>query len=61
MFKLVFKEYLTPKCNANYINKSSSMHGNMFIDIVSTIVKVLNQLGEESHNSNKLNNNVETS
>ena len=33
----------------------------MFIDIVSTIVKVLHQSGEESHNSNKLNNNIETS
>ena len=37
------------------------MHGKVFIDIVSTIVKVLHQLGEESHNLNKLNNNVETS
>ena len=60
-FKLVFKEYLTPKCNAGYIDKSSSMHGNVFIDIVSKIVKVLHKLGEESHNSNKLNNSIETS
>ena len=61
MLKLVFKEYLTPKCNAIYINRSSSMHGNVFIDIVSTIVKVLHRLGEESHNLNTLNNNIETS
>ena len=33
----------------------------MFIDIVSTNAKVLHQMGEESHNLNKLNNNVETS
>ena len=47
------------KYNANYINKSSSMHGNVFIDIVSTNVKVLHHLGEESHNLNKLSNNIE--
>ena len=33
----------------------------MFIDIVSTNAKVLHHLGEESHNLNKLNNNIETS
>ena len=35
------------------------MHGNMFIDIVSTNVKILHHLGEESYNLNKLNNNIE--
>ena len=44
-FKLVFEEHLTSNVMQITLINSSSMHGNVFMDIVSTSVKVLHQFG----------------
>ena len=40
--------------------KQFKFHTKGTVDIVFTNDKVLHHLGEESHNLNKLNNNIET-